>query len=141
MPSISIRRRVYYDDTDGGGVVYHTNYLKFMEHARSEFLHARGYAPWKIADDFGVLFVVAGLTVRYMAPAKLGDELEIEAVIKKIAGVTVYFEQRVWLLNELTAGRENELTYADVKVVCLSRDHFKPVRIPSAIQESILSEC
>lgn len=141
MPATTIRRRVYYDDTDGGGVVYHTNYLKYMEHARSEFLNARNFAPWKISSEFGVLFVVSELTVRYLAPARLGDELEIDVVIEKIAGVTVYFKQRIWLLNPLTAERENELANADVKVVCLSSDQFKPVRIPTKIQESILSEC
>ncbi|MBN1379304.1 MAG: YbgC/FadM family acyl-CoA thioesterase [Gammaproteobacteria bacterium] len=136
-----MRRRVYYDDTDSGGVVYHTQYLKFMEHARSEFLDARGYAPWLITEKFGVQFVVTELTIRYLAPARLGDQLEIEAVVKNIAGVTVYFEQSVWLLNATTKVREIELARADVKAVCLGADNFKPARIPSEIQESILSEC
>jgi acyl-CoA thioester hydrolase len=140
MPSITIRRRVYYDDTDSGGVVYHTNYLKFMEHARSEFLNARGYAPWSIEEKLGVLFVVAKLTVSYLASAKLGDQLEVEAVIKKVTGVKVFFEQAVWLLNSDTGKRETKLTHADVKVVCLKTNSMKPTRIPSEIQESILRE-
>ena len=140
MPRISIRRRVYYDDTDSGGVVYHTHYLKYMEQARSELLDSRGFAPWHIAERYGVLFVVAELNVRYLAPARLGDQLEVEAVIDKVAGVTVFFKQSIWLMNAVTGKRETELTRADVRVVCLSSGEFKPARIPSEIQESILSE-
>lgn len=141
MPSITIRRRVYYDDTDGGGVVYHTNYLKFMEHARSEFLDVRGYAPWIVNKEHRVLFVVADLTVRYLAPARLGDELEIEAELIEASAVTVKFKQKVWLLDVETKSKIRELVSADIKIVCLHADTFKPTRIPSKIQESILSEC
>ncbi len=141
MPSITIRRRVYYDDTDGGGVVYHTNYLKFMEHARSEYLDVRGFAPWQVSEQHQVLFVVAGLNVRYLAPARLGDELEIEATLDNVSGVSVSFKQSVWLLDAENKQRTNVLTQADVKVVCLHAESFKPTRIPLEIQESILSEC
>ena len=140
MPRICIRRRVYYDDTDSGGVVYHTHYLKYMEQARSELLDSRGFAPWHMVERHGVVFVVAELNVRYLAPARLGDQLEVEAVIDKVAGVTVFFKQTIWLLNAATGERETELTRADVKVVCLDSERFKPVRIPSELQESILSE-
>lgn len=140
MPAITIRRRVYYDDTDGGGLVYHTNYLKYMEHARSEFFNARGYAPWNVTRDFQVLFVVANLSIRYLAPARLGDLLEVEAEVKKLAGVTVNFRQRIWLFDELSGKRDTELANAKVRVVCLRTDNMKPTRIPVSIQESMLSE-
>lgn len=135
MAGITIRRRVYYDDTDSGGVVYHTNYLRYMEHARTDYLHRLQLAPHVLDEQYRILFVVAGMNIRYMAPARLGDELEINATLLDISKVAARFSQSVFLLEGDRHGRE--LVCADVKVVCVDSEHFKPVRIPQPVRESM----
>ena len=140
MTEFNIRRRIYFDDTDGGGVVYHTQYLRYMEHARSDFLIECGFGPQFLIENFNVMFAVTDLSVRYLAPARLGDLIEIDAVVQSLKGATIVFKQSAYLLDSENI-RTGELVSAEVKVVCLSSKSFKPVRIPSIVEESILREC
>ncbi|GIX21568.1 MAG: hypothetical protein KatS3mg121_0351 [Gammaproteobacteria bacterium] len=132
MRRITIARRVYYDDTDAAGVMYHTHYLRYMEHARSDLLQAHELAPPQLAERYGVVFVVARLEVEYRAPARLGDALEVDAVVVEVGRVGLDFEQAV-----RRSGSENPLCRARVQVACLDAARFRPVRIPDAVRECL----
>lgn len=140
MPNITITRQVYYDDTDAGGVVYHTHYLKYMEHARTQYLQRRNYAPAKLAAEHNRVFAVTDITVKYLSPARLGDQMQVDAVLQDCGAVRAEFAQSIWLLNE-QAEPVKKLVQAMVKVVCLDCDSFKPAKVPETVMESLLSEC
>lgn len=137
MSEFSIRRRIYFDDTDGGGVVYHTNYLKYMEQARSEMLIQQGFGPKYLDDELDTVFAVTDLTARYRAPARLGDLIEVTATVQDVKSIVVTFTQIAYSLNEDNE-RDRELVQAEVKVVCLNSKTFKPARIPAILEESVL---
>ena len=126
--------RVYYEDTDGGGVVYHANYLKFMERARTEWLRHLGFEQTELRSDLGVLFVVRGLSMQYKRPANFNDELVVETRLRKMGRSLLEFEQII-LRND---GQDTEhLTQAMVEVVCVEAGQFKPVAIPEPIRNVI----
>jgi len=87
--------RVYYEDSDAGGVVYHSNYLKFMERARTEFLRGAGFEQDEIESRHGILFAVAEANVRFLRPARFNDLLRIDSRIVECSGVRVTFAQQV----------------------------------------------
>jgi acyl-CoA thioester hydrolase len=140
MPLFRIHRRMYFDDTDSGGVVYHTHYLRYMEHARSEYLLLRGFGPKFLDDEFNIVFAVTDLQARYLSPARLGDLIEVSAEIQSLKSATVVFKQTASLLDE-NGSCVRKLVTAEVRVVCLNSKTFKPTRIPSTIEESFLREC
>lgn len=140
MAGIRISRRVYYDDTDSGGVVYHTHYLRYMEHARTDFLHRRGIGPPLLEREHGIIFVVAGLSIRYRAPSRLGDILQIGADVLETGRTTVFFDQRVWLQDGDGGQLLHELAAARVDVVCVNTKSFKPARIPPPVRERIIRD-
>jgi acyl-CoA thioester hydrolase len=119
--------RVYYEDTDSGGVVYHSNYLNFMERARTEWLRSLGYEQTLLKDQLGVLFVVHDLSITYQRPAKFNDELNVECRLNKIGRSSLQFEQVI------KRGAET-LSKALVGVVCIDADQFKPVSIPAQMK-------
>lgn len=119
--------RVYYEDTDSGGVVYHSNYLNFMERARTEWLRSLGYEQTLLKDQLGVLFVVHDLSITYQRPAKFNDELNVECRLNKIGRSSLQFEQMI------KRGTET-LSKALVGVVCIDADQFKPVSIPAQMK-------
>jgi acyl-CoA thioester hydrolase len=126
--------RVYYEDTDGGGVVYHANYLKFMERARTEWLRHLGFEQTELRQRLGVLFVVRGLSMHYRRPANFNDELVVETRLRRIGRSLLEFEQII-LRND---GQETEhLTEAVVEVVCVEAGQFKPAAIPQSIRNVI----
>lgn len=87
--------RVYYEDTDAAGVVYHANYLKYMERCRSDWLHAAGCDVERIRARFGILFAVRRATIDYLSPARLCDELSVTLLVLKLGKVTLDLEQSV----------------------------------------------
>lgn len=122
--------RVYYEDTDSGGVVYHSNYLNFMERARTEWLRSLGFEQTVLKTELGVLFVVHQLAITYQSPAKFNDALNIECRIVKMGRSTLEFEQII--------KRDTQtLTKATVGLVCVDAHQFKPVSIPSQIKGQI----
>lgn len=126
--------RVYYEDTDGGGVVYHANYLKFMERARTEWLRYLGFEQTELRQKLGVLFVVRSLEMQYRRPAVFNDELVVETRLRKMGRSLLAFEQ-VILKND---GQETEhLTEAVIEVVCVEAGQFKPAPIPDSIRNVI----
>jgi len=122
--------RVYYEDTDAGGVVYYANYLKFMERARTEWLRALGFEQTALLRDYGIKFAVRAVALEYLKPALFNDLLEITVEPPHVRGSLIEAGQAVLRGTEtLVAGR--------TEVVCLNTRSFKPVRIPSPIVEKL----
>lgn len=120
--------RVYFQDTDAGGVVYHSNYLNFMERARAEWLRTFGYSNAGLMQELGVVFVVRSLKIDYLKPAVLDDTLEVTAQIKELG------RSRLTLLQSLMRGEE-KLMESEVHLVCVSTDQFKPVSVPEVLRK------
>ena len=126
-PVFSFPVRVYFQDTDAGGVVYHASYVNFMERARTEWLRTHGYSNAGLMREFGVVFVVRSLKLEYLKPALLDDMLDVTAQIKDIG------RSRLTLMQ--TVRREEELlTEAETHLVCVSLANFKPVSVPEVLR-------
>jgi 4-hydroxybenzoyl-CoA thioesterase len=117
--------RVYYEDTDAGGVVYYVNYLKFMERARTEMLRQAGVEQIKLARE-NILFVVHSASVRYLLPARLDDELVVCTQVSEKSKTSLIFKQQI-LKDQLL------LCEGQIKVVCVRADTFKPCAIPKEL--------
>lgn len=134
--------RVYYEDTDCGGVVYHSNYLKFMEQARTEWLRGLGLEQDILIDKFGVIFAVKSLSIDYIKPALFNQKLRVETSIENPGKVSLLFKQKIYLDHE----KKNSelLTSADVKIVSLAYDKLEniitgPKKLPVDIYKIILN--
>jgi len=122
--------RVYYEDTDSGGVVYYANYLKFLERARTEWLRALGFELDALARDQGVIFIVRSLAIEYLRPAAFNDEIAATVELGKLGGGQIILMQRI------TRGAE-ELATASVRLACVNPTTFRPVRIPPPVTARI----
>jgi len=122
--------RVYWEDTDAGGVVFYANYLKFFERARTEWLRSLGIEQQSLADTSGVVFVVRNTAVDYNAPARLDDELEIRTRIERVGPASVAFAQEAWRDDVLLAS-------GTIRVGCVDRSTFRPAPIPAPVLETI----
>ena len=121
--------RVYFQDTDAGGVVYHASYVNFMERARTEWLReCYGYSNAGLMKAFGVVFVVRTLKLDYLKPALLDDLLSVTAQIKDVG------RSRVTLHQSVMRGEE-KLVEAEIHLVCVTVDGFKPVSVPDVLRE------
>ena len=128
--------RVYYEDTDAGGVVYYANYLKFFERARSEWLNDLHIDQSRLLDE-GVAFVVRHADIDFVRPARLNEQLEIISTIIDLRGVSLVFKQQLFRQND----RQQLLCEAEIKVACLQLDSFTPCRIPAAVKEELQRVC
>lgn len=122
--------RVYYEDTDAGGVVYHSNYLNFTERARSEMLREMGANQTALRLDESLIFVVGRIDCRFIKPAFLDDELRIETVTTNSGKVSMTFSQKVFRGTEL-------LFTAEVKAGSVDAQTYKPKAMPKALQEKL----
>ncbi|HEY3487520.1 MAG TPA: YbgC/FadM family acyl-CoA thioesterase [Gammaproteobacteria bacterium] len=136
MKSHSIYRRVYYDDTDGGGVVYHANYLRYLDHARSDFLQQLGFDLQTLLQEHNIFFAVITADIRYQRPARLSDELEVTAELENFSNTGLSFRQCVLRLSDKNTEPEL-LVEGKIGVACLDSIRFKPVRIPKPIREKL----
>jgi acyl-CoA thioester hydrolase len=118
--------RVYYEDTDLGGVVYYANYLKFLERARTEWLRSLGFMQTELAAAHGVVFVVRSIALDYLKPARFDDSLEVSVELADIGA------SRIGLAQRVRRGAEDLVT-ADVDIACVHTATFKPARIPGVI--------
>ena len=116
--------QVYWEDTDAGGVVYHSQYLNFMERARTEFLRSLGLMQTALRDDLGVLFVVRDIQIRFKKPAKFDDALNVNTQLLNVGRSLLEFEQNIYRGDE-------HFIAAKVDVVCIGADSFRPVSIPN----------
>jgi acyl-CoA thioester hydrolase len=118
--------RVYYEDTDTGGVVYYANYLKFMERARTENLRALGFEQDLLREQQGIIFAVRSAEIEYLRPARFNDQLEVSARLGQRSGASLVFVQQVRRGNEvLCEGR--------IKIVSLDVASFRPRPLPASI--------
>ncbi|MBT7951915.1 MAG: tol-pal system-associated acyl-CoA thioesterase [Gammaproteobacteria bacterium] len=122
--------RVYYEDTDAAGVVYHSNYLKYMERARTEWLRKLGFSQEVLREETGNIIVVSEMDIKFVRPAKLDDMLEVNSVLIKVTGASFLFEQSIQKMQE-------KICSARVKGVCLNALTFKPQRLPAALKSEL----
>jgi len=121
--------RVYWEDTDGTGVVYYANYLKYVERARTDLLCLAGIEQKSLLNDHSVMFAVRRCEVDYLAPAHLDDELEIRTRLTDVRGASLQAEQ-------IVRRDGTDLVRANVKVACLDRSG-KPKRLPRTVKDSL----
>jgi acyl-CoA thioester hydrolase len=118
--------RVYWEDTDASGVVYHANYLRWFERARTEWLRALGYSQDRLMTEVGIAFTVASIEILYRRPARLDDQIEVFTSIAELKNVSLIFSQ---VLRRVEAPDEI-LAKASVRVACVDAKTFMPRRIP-----------
>jgi len=121
--------RIYYEDTDHGGVVYYANYLRFMERARTEFLRSEGVELDMLEQSEGVLFSVTEVNIRYLKPARFNDLLEVRSRLLEARGARLAFEQCV-------LHGQDVLVEAEVKLACMDRSG-RPMRIPTTVLQKM----
>ena len=128
MSEFSWPARVYWEDTDGGGIVYYANYLRFLERARTEWLRSLGFSQREMAREPGVLFAVVSLSVDYRRPARLDDELIITCEPRADGAVCMRFAQRI-----LRAAETEPLVSAEVRVACIDARTLRPTKLPEPL--------
>ena len=125
--------RVYHEDTDGGGIVYYANYLKFMERARTEYLRSLGFEQDSLLQTDKCLFVVTHVSIDYVQPAVFNDQLTVTCEPESIGKAR--FKLRQVVVREVPGGAtDQELTRADVTLACLDSDSLTVRRIPPAVK-------
>jgi acyl-CoA thioester hydrolase len=127
--------RVYFEDTDAGGVVYHGNYLKFAERARTELMRAGGFDHSDLAKEHGVLIVVRDCTMEFIAPARLDDALEVRSQVTTIGGASLSIRQEVFRPMPETGG-DKLLVRIELRLACIDRE-FRPARLPEALKRAL----
>jgi acyl-CoA thioester hydrolase len=122
--------RVYYEDTDAGGIVFYANYLKFFERARTEWLRACGVDQRRLAEETGALFVVRSTALDYRAPARLDDVVMIVSRITKLGRASVDFMQEAWRGETL-------LATGNIRVACVEGVTMRPAAIPDPVHDAL----
>ena len=121
--------RVYYEDTDMGGIVYHANFLKFIERARSDWVRNMGIDQTRMLEEHGTVFVVRRIEADYLSPGKYDDELEVHTIPASVSGARLVMDQKVMRGRDL-------LFSAQVTIVCINEDG-QPVRLPANIRQRV----
>lgn len=129
MPSHNSKIRVYYEDTDAGGVVYYANYLKYAERARTEMLRSIGVEQTKLKESEGVLFVVRHAEIDLIKPARLDDLLEVTTEVVEVSKASMTMEQSI-------SSDQYKCAEVKVKIACIN-EAFKPTRIPESVTEKL----
>ncbi|MGR9044884.1 MAG: tol-pal system-associated acyl-CoA thioesterase [Gammaproteobacteria bacterium] len=126
--------RIYYEDTDAGGVVYYANYLKFFERARTEMLRRLGFEQDRLLADEGVIFVVRSVQVDYLMPARFNEQINVSALVTLAKKASLIFTQTV------TRG-DDVLCRGTVRIACLDSQSMRPKAIPEFLLEQLQNEC
>ncbi|MDX1710537.1 MAG: tol-pal system-associated acyl-CoA thioesterase [Rhodovibrionaceae bacterium] len=127
------RLRVYYEDTDAGGIVYHSNYLKYAERARTEMLRLTGIGQRDLLARDGLAFAVRSLSIDFLRPARLDDELAVRSRLTERGAASMTILQRI-VRADGQSGDEEDLTLLTVRVACVRTDG-RPTRIPAEVRE------
>ena len=139
--AFTIPVRVYYEDTDAGGVVYYANYLKFLERCRTEWLRDIGHEQGELLRDPGIAFVVRSVNVEYLKPARLDDLLTVSLEVEKITRSQIFFRQHIRRANAQTEGGWDDLIGGQIQIVCVSIDpasaQMKVTAIPAAMRAQL----
>lgn len=131
QPTFSWPLRIYYEDTDLSGVVYHANYLRYFERARTEWVRALGLAQDRLMQSEGLAFTVADLQIRYLRPARLDDDLEVTVTVAQRRRASLLFEQQLRRQRD-----PNEiLATAQVRVACVDVRNFRPRPLPALLMK------
>ncbi len=128
--AFTIPVRVYYEDTDAGGVVYYANYLKFFERCRTEWMRVAGYGQAQLASESGIGFVARRASIDYLKPARLDDELTIGLLVEKLTRVRVIFRQYV-------RRGDIELVTGTVEIACVNMSTMTPAAIPDYLHSKL----
>jgi acyl-CoA thioester hydrolase len=145
------RTRVYWEDTDAGGVVYYANYLRFMERARTEWLRTLGYCQRDLAHNHGVMFAVTRVRIDYRRPARLDDELSVTCEPRAVGAASVIFAQNIMRVSTVIRADAAEppgafepapgvLTEAEVRIACLDARTFRPLRTPEFLLSAFAAQ-
>jgi acyl-CoA thioester hydrolase len=126
-PDFAFPVRIYYEDTDAGGVVYHANFLRFMERARTEWLRELGYELDRLEQEYGFLFAVRSANIDYLKPAYLNDSLSIQVSIARKGRASLDIDHEVYRDETL-------LCRARIKLAGLAVDTFRPMALPFTLE-------
>jgi acyl-CoA thioester hydrolase len=126
----SIQVSINYEDTDAGGVVYYGNYLGYMERVRNAFLRHHGFPLTQLIDDHHIIFVVRDVSIRYLSPARLDDELTATLETETVGGASVVFRHKICRQNEC-------LVEAKIKLAIINSETFKPSKIPAVLKQCL----
>ena len=126
--------RVYWEDTDAGGVVFYANYLKFFERARTEWLRALGFEQERLRTEAGAMFVVAETAVRYHAPARLDDLLDVSVQPQEVGRVSMSLVQQAW---RSAPGQRTLLAEGRIRIGCVEPGTFRMRRIPTELLSTL----
>lgn len=130
------RLRVYWEDTDAGGIVFYANYLKFFERARTEWLRTAGVSQERLRVDRGVMFIVAQTECRYIQPARLDDELDITVAREHGGRVGMTLVQHAWRIG--ADGQPADLlSEGRIRIACVDAGTFRPCRIPNDLLDAL----
>ena len=132
--------RVYWEDTDAGGVVFYANYLKFFERARTEWLRALGHEQERLRTESGIVFVVTDTSLRYLQPARLDDLLSVTVDIKHAGRAQLTIAQQAWRVPVQTSTPQPEALLAEgtIRIGCVDAGTFRPQRIPNSIADTLV---
>lgn len=122
--------RVYWEDTDAGGVVFYANYLKYFERARTEWLRSLGFSQETMRIEGGAMFIVSQTSVRYLSPARLDELLRVSVELREPGRASMVLFQQAWRGNTL-------LAEGDIRIGCVGAADFKPKRIPQALVSAL----
>lgn len=128
------QERIYYEDTDAGGVVYHANYLKFMERCRCEWLNSLGFDVANLQADSQIMFLVREANIKYELPAKLFDNITVTAKVLQVGKVKLLLEQKIYNKDIL-------LCIGTIKLATLHTTSFKLTPMPTALYEALVADC
>jgi acyl-CoA thioester hydrolase len=131
------RLRVYWEDTDAGGVVFYANYLKFFERARTEWLRSLGVSQQALRDDTGAIFIVGETQVHYRRPARLDDLLLVTVQPLDIGRASLVIRQQAWRCTGPTADPGELLADGDIRIGCVDALTFRPRRMPAVVLEKL----
>lgn len=123
--------RVYYEDTDAGGVVYHAQYLNFMERARTEWLRELGFDQTRLATEQGIMFVAHEVQIKFAKPARLNDLLQVTASVESARYFSLIFAQKILRDKEI-------ITRASVSIACVNVHTLKPVELPALLRNLLI---
>ena len=129
--------RVYYEDTDAGGVVYYANYLKFLERCRTEWLRAIGHEQGDLLRDPGIAFVVRSVSLEYLKPARLDDALTVSLEVEKITRSQIFFRQHIRRASPAVNGAADELVSGKIQIVCVNAAQMKITSIPAPLRAQL----
>ncbi|WP_153109519.1 tol-pal system-associated acyl-CoA thioesterase [Propionivibrio limicola] len=129
--------RIYYEDTDAGGVVYYANYLKFLERCRTEWLRTIGHDQADLMRDPGIAFVVRSVSLEYLKPARLDEMLTVSLEVERITRSQIFFRQHIRRANPAVENGWDELISGKIQIVCVNAAKMKITSIPEPLRTQL----